>query len=415
MDHFQYKNDELYCEEISCVELASQFGTPLYVYSASTIRENCQQFLKAFSKHPTEICYAVKANYNLSVLKEVFSLGLGADVVSVGELERALKAGVAPHKVVFSGVGKNRGEIERAISVGVAALNVESLSELLLIKKIAEETKKKISINLRVNPNIDVRTNPYIATGLHKTKFGIADELLLEVIQHIKNHPYVIVEGLACHIGSQILELDSFEQAAQRLKQLAYELQTMGYSISRVDMGGGLGISYDGKDNPPSISQYGEALFKVLGTSGLKLYLEPGRAIVGNAGGILTRVIHVKKNKARHFTVVDAAMNDLIRPCLYEAFHEILTVRNNHDDKVITDVVGPVCETGDFLGLGREIATPKSGDLLLVKTTGAYGSSMASNYNTRPRAAEVLVSGTSVKLIRKRESLESLWELELCE
>jgi diaminopimelate decarboxylase len=413
MDHFHYKNGELYCEEISCEKLASQFGTPLYIYSASIIRENCQQFLKAFSSHPTEICYAVKANYNLSILNEVFSLGLGADVVSVGELERALKAGLAPDKVVFSGVGKTQQEIERAITVGVGAINVESQSELLLIKKTTEATKKKISINLRVNPNIDVKTNPYIATGLYQTKFGIVDEMVVDVIETIKNHPYVIVEGLACHIGSQILELASFEQAARRLKKLATELQMQGYPISRLDMGGGLGIAYQEKDKPPSISRYGETLLKVLGESSLKLYLEPGRAIIGNAGGLLTRVIHTKENKKRHFTIVDAAMNDLIRPCLYEAFHQILSVRESKEDKVITDVVGPVCETGDFLGLGREISAPKSGDLLFVKTTGAYGASMASNYNARPRAAEILVSGDKTKIIRRRETLESLWELEL--
>lgn len=413
MDYFHYKNGELYCEEIPCNQLAAQFGTPLYIYSSSTIRANCRQFLEAFSSHPTEICYAVKANYNLSILKEVFSAGLGADVVSVGELERALKAGVAPDKVVFSGVGKTQMEIERAIAVGVGAINVESLSELLLVRKIAEATKKRVSINLRVNPDIDVKTNPYIATGLYKTKFGIADELVSTVLTHIKNHPYVVVEGLACHIGSQILELVSFEQAARRLKKLANELQAQGFVISRLDMGGGLGIAYQEKDKPPSISQYGETLLKVLGAGPLKLYLEPGRAIVGNAGGILTQVIRTKENKKRHFTVVDAAMNDLIRPCLYEAFHEILSVRESHEDKVITDVVGPVCETGDFIGLGREILAPKTGDLLFVKTTGAYGSSMASNYNTRPRAAEVLVSGNQAKIIRRRETIESLWELEL--
>ncbi len=413
MSSFSEENGELYCEGIPLRDLARKFGTPLYVYSKSVIQENCRQFISSFSEHSTEICYAVKANYNLTILKTIFELGLGADVVSQGEFERSLKAGVSPTKIVFSGVGKNKGEIERAVDVGIAAINVESLSELLLIKKIAEEKRKIVSINLRVNPNINVKTNPYIATGLYQTKFGIADELITEMLHHLKAHPLIQIHGLACHIGSQITELHSFEKAAVRLKELAFQLKELGYPISRVDMGGGLGISYKKDELAPSIAQYGETLLKIWRGSPFKLYLEPGRAIVGAAGGLLTEVIHCKQNRERHFTIVDAAMNDLIRPCLYEAYHDIVPVIAKKGTPLVTDIVGPVCETGDFLGLRRSLTPLETGDLLFVKTAGAYGSTMSSNYNTRVRSAEVLVSGKGVEVIRRRETLSELWQQEI--
>ncbi|MFM8314570.1 MAG: diaminopimelate decarboxylase, partial [Deltaproteobacteria bacterium] len=404
MDYFKSINGNLFCEGVALEELARQFGTPLYVYSKRSLTEKAQEFLKAFSFHPTQVCYAVKANDNLFLLKTLFQLGLGADVVSLGELERVLKAGVSPAKVVFSGVGKTYQEIDRAIEVGITSINVESQSELAVIQKIAEEKKKRISINLRVNPNIDVKTNPYIATGLYQTKFGIADEEVIEMLAPIRESSFVRVEGLACHIGSQILELKSFEAAVERLLFLASEVQKLGFSISRLDMGGGLGIPYKTTESVPSISEYAKALLKHLKKTHFKLFLEPGRSIVGEAGGLLTQVIHTKKNRERHFTIVDGAMNDLIRPSLYEAYHEIVPVRLKTANEVVTDIVGPVCETGDFLGLGRKISEPEVGDLLLVKTAGAYGAVMSSHYNSLLRIAEVLVSGKQVTLIRKRES-----------
>ncbi len=413
MNHFYLRNGQFFCEDTSIKEIAKKFGTPIYIYSKSAIQDNCRQFQRVFSGYPTEICYAVKANYNLSILKEIFSLGLGADVVSIGELERCLKAGLSGSKIVFSGVGKTHFEIERAIKLGVGTLNVESLSELSMIRKITEEHKTKVSINLRINPNIDVKTNPYIATGLYGTKFGIADEMVKEVLQTVKNHKFIKVEGLACHIGSQILELQRFAEAALRLRELGTDLKQMGYPISRLDLGGGLGISYNEKESVPSIEEYGQTLLNVLNTHSFKLFLEPGRSIIGNAGALVTEVIHLKQNRTRHFTIVDAAMNDLIRPCLYKAHHDIVPVEERDRSLILTDVVGPICETGDFLGLDRYLPESMAGDLLMIKTAGAYGSTMTSNYNTRPRVAEVLVSGQEVKLIRRRESLTELWQHEI--
>lgn len=410
---FVSKNGEYFCESVSLKELAKKYGTPLYVYSKAKLLSNCRQFKEAFTGHPTQICYAVKANDNLSLLKEIFSLGFGADVVSVGEVERVLKAGLNPQLIVFSGVGKTRAEIERAIQVGVGAINVESLSELNLIRQIAAEKHCQMSVNLRVNPNIKVDTNPYIATGLYETKFGIADEALLEVANQIKNDPWVSLEGLACHIGSQILELDSFNEACIRIKFLAEQLKNEGFPIRRVDLGGGLGISYQEDEKAPEVRDYGRVLTNNFKNSPFELCLEPGRAIIGNVGVLITRVIHIKQNRERHFTIVDAAMNDLIRPSLYEAHHDIVEVVSKNQDKVLTDVVGPICETGDFLGLNRMLENPTPGDLLLIKTAGAYGFTMASNYNSRPRAAEVLVSEDQVKVIRRRETLESLWAEEV--
>ena len=413
MQGFTSKNGALYCEGVELEHLAKKLGTPLYVYSEGVLKNNCRQFLDAFSIHPTKICYAVKANYNLSILKKVFQFGLGADVVSLGELERALKSGVSKDKIVFSGVGKTAEELERAISLGIASLNIESQFELEIIKKITEKKRQNISIALRVNPNIDVKTNPYIATGLYETKFGIPDEELEAIAESVKDHPFVHLEGLACHIGSQITELKSFESAAMRLRELAYRMKKNGFPIRRVDLGGGLGISYKPNERVPSIQEYAKTILGVIKDAPFELVLEPGRSIVGNSGALLTTVLGTKEHKNRHFTIVDAAMNDLIRPCLYEAYHEIVPVREKTASEVVTDIVGPVCETGDFLGLSRTLGSPDSGELLLIKNSGAYGTTMSSNYNSRPRCAEVLVSGNEVTVIRRRESLNDLWHHEI--
>lgn len=413
MDFFTNKHDWLYCDGVSLNELAKTFGTPLYVYSEESIRKKCGRFLKAFSSYPTKVCYAVKANDNLTLLRTIFQTGLGADVVSGGELERALKAGVSLDKLVFSGVGKTQFEIERAIELGIASINVESENELELIKKISETKKKKVSVSLRANPNIDVKTNPYIATGLYETKFGIADEAIEHASERIHGHPFVKLEGVACHIGSQITELGSFEQAANRIKEIAYRLKEKGFPIRRIDLGGGLGISYKPNESVPSIESYAEAIIKVFKSTDFELFLEPGRAIIGSAGGLLTRILFTKQNRKRHFTIVDAAMNDLIRPSLYDAYHEIVPVKSKSGDPVISDIVGPICETGDFLGLGRTLPSPESGELLFIKNAGAYGATMSSNYNTRGRCAEVMVLGDQVQLIRRRETLEEQWQQEM--
>ncbi|NBX67970.1 MAG: diaminopimelate decarboxylase [Proteobacteria bacterium] len=413
MQGFHLKNGSFYCESVELEELAKEFGTPLYIYSEEVLKNNCQQFLNSFSAYPTKICYAVKANYNLSILKKIFQFGMGADVVSIGELERAIKSGVSLDKVVFSGVGKTKEELDRAISLGIASLNVESSFELELIKQISEQKKQNISVALRINPNIDVKTNPYIATGLYETKFGIPDEDLESVAEIVKGHRFVQFEGLACHIGSQIMELKSFELAAKRLVDLAYRMKERGFPIRRIDLGGGLGISYQQGQIAPSIRNYAESILKVFRDTPFELVLEPGRSVVGAAGVLLTTILGTKKHKNRHFTIVDAAMNDLIRPCLYEAYHEIVPVKAKAAPEVITDVVGPVCETGDFLGLSRTLASPSSGELLFIKNAGAYGTTMSSNYNARPRCAEVLVSGNEVTVIRRRESVAELWHHEI--
>lgn len=411
-ESFNRKEGELFCESVSLQYLAKEFGTPLYVYSKSKLTENCLQFQKSFSGYPTQICYAVKANDNHQLLKEIFSFGFGADVVSIGEIEKVLRAGVPGKKIIFSGVGKNRSEIKRAIEVGVSAINVESFSELKLIREVSHSMGQPVSIHLRVNPNIDVKTNPYIATGLYETKFGIADESILELARSIKSDRWVSLKGLACHIGSQILELESFHKAGVRLKQISDELRREGFPIERVDLGGGLGIAYQDFETSPSVFDYSQKLIQIFQGTQYQLLIEPGRSIVGEVGGLLTQVIHTKSQADRHFTIVDAAMNDLIRPCLYEAYHEICSVKSSDRPPVVTDVVGPVCETGDFLGLGRKLNDPSAGELLLVKNVGAYGFSMASNYNSRARAAEVLISDREVKIIRRRETLESLWQFE---
>lgn len=413
MGPFSYQNGKLNCEGLALEELAKKYGTPLYVYSKKNIENNCNRFIRAFSSHPTKICYAVKANYNLSILKSIFECGMGADVVSMGELERVLEAGGIASNIVFSGVGKKQEEIERAIEVQVASINVESRSELELIKKIAEAKRRNVSISVRVNPNIDVKTNPYIATGLYDTKFGVADADLESVAELVKGHPRVSLEGLACHIGSQITELKSFEAAARRLVELANKMKGSGFPIRRIDLGGGLGIAYKPGEVVPSIEDYAETILRVVKGTPFEMVLEPGRSIIGDAGALLTTVLVTKEHQGRHFTVVDAAMNDLIRPCLYDAYHEIISLKEKSDSTRLTDVVGPVCETGDFLALSRKLSDPKEGDLLLVKNCGAYGTTMSSNYNSRPRSAEVLISGHDVKLIRRRETLTDLWQHEL--
>lgn len=414
MDDFLYREGRAYCEEVPLAELAREYGTPLYVYSRSTLLRHCRRFVDAFRSYPTLPCYAVKANSNLSLLREVFSQGFGADIVSIGELERALLAGVKPDTVVFSGVGKKKEEVERGLEVGILAFNVESQSELKVIQAAAQAKKKTARVSIRLNPNIEVKTHPHIATGLYATKFGVSENVLDEVVEEIKGMKELSLVGIDCHIGSQILDLGPFQQAARRLVDHAKNLKKAGFPIEHVDVGGGFGIRYSNEE-PPEFQSYADAVIAEVKDSGFKLVLEPGRVVVGNAGCLLTEVLYEKKTPTKNFVIVDAAMNDLIRPSLYDAYHEINIVDATSKRSAAAlevDVVGPVCETGDFLGLNRKLPHLESGELLFIRSAGAYGMSMASNYNTRPRAAEVLVDKDEHRLIRRRETLTDLWAHE---
>lgn len=411
-NHFWNKNGEEYCESVPLSKLAQEFGTPCYVYSEAALSENGHALKAAFSSYPTLPCYAVKANTNGVLLRSIFAMGFGADVVSVGELERALRAGAKPDQIVFSGVGKQKHEIERALTVGIFSFNVESGSELELLKEIASTHKIEIPFMLRVNPNIDVKTNPYIATGLYTTKFGIAEDEAMELARRLVDDEHLKLIGLSCHIGSQILEVRPFQEAAARMATLAGECAALGHPIQAIDLGGGLGIQY-AEQSPPSMEDYAKALLGAVRKTELRLIIEPGRCVVGSAGVLLSKVVATKRTPKKNFVVLDAAMNDLIRPSLYEAHHTIGPVHHFEGMETLVDFVGPICETGDLLGLDRKVLWPERGDLFVIRDTGAYGYSMSSQYNSRPRAPEILVSGATYKVIRPRETLESLWKNEV--
>lgn len=414
MSTFSYLNNRYHCEDVSLEDLARTVGTPVYIYSQKDIATRCQDLIQAFSSYPTLICYAVKANSNLSILREIARHGIGADLVSVGELERALRVGVEPHKIVFSGVGKTPLEMRRALSTGILFFNVESTFELEALSQVAKSLGVKAPISLRINPNIDAKTNAKIATGLYTTKFGLPEQDLPSLADHIARDPHLELVGIACHIGSQIVELAPLEKAAQRMADLALALKNQGHELKYLDLGGGLGIRYH-HETPPSAQAYAQTLTAAARKTGLTLVIEPGRSIIGNAGILLTRVIGVKQTPEREFVVIDAAMNDLIRPTLYEAYHDIVPVVPPKAGAAtnLCDFVGPVCETGDYIAKDRQVVPPQAGDLFAIRSCGAYGSSMASQYNSRPRPAEILVSGSTWSTIRPRESLESLWESEL--
>jgi len=414
MDHFFYRDHQAFCEEVSLSEIAQTLGTPAYVYSSATLARHCTQFKEAFESHPTSFCYAIKANSNVSLLKQIFSAGFGADIVSLGELERALLAGVKTDNLVFSGVGKTEAEITRALEVGILSFNVESFFEIENIAKIAKQLHKKAPISLRVNPDIDARTHPKISTGMHSSKFGIALEHLDSFLKFIKeNKDCLELVGLACHIGSQLTDLGPLDEAAKDMVQLVEDVRSKGFAIRYLNMGGGLGIRYT-EESTPSIAEYASTLLKHIRKIKIHLIVEPGRVLVGNCGVLLTKVIGVKESPEKKFIITDAAMNDLIRPTLYGSHHEFRTVKSDPNAQIQNyDVVGPICETGDFLGLNQHLPPMKSGDLLYIRTCGAYGFSMSSNYNSRTRAVEVLVEGNSCRVIRKREELNDLWSKEL--
>jgi len=411
MDYFEYRDGHLFAEDMELAALAERFGTPCYVYSRATIERHWHAFDNALAGQRHLVCYAVKANSNLAVLNLMARLGSGFDIVSVGELERVLAAGGDPARVVFSGVAKRADEMRRALEVGIKCFNVESLDELERLNRVAGEMKVTAPVSIRVNPDVDAGTHPYISTGLKENKFGIDIEQALEVYRRADALPHLQVKGVDCHIGSQLTGVAPFVDALDRVLLLVGQLRQTGMSIDHLDVGGGLGIRYH-DEKPPEPAEYAEAIRQRLDDSELELLVEPGRAIVGNAGVLLTRVEYLKQTGVKNFAIVDAAMNDLLRPALYSAWQAIVPLQPRDDAPSRSyDIVGPVCETGDFLGKERELAIA-SGDLLAVRSAGAYGFTMSSNYNSRPRPAEVLVDGKEVYEIRRRETVAELYQQE---
>lgn len=408
MDYFDYRANEMFAEDVALSEVANQFGTPSYVYSRATIERHWRAFDEAFSAMPHCVCYAVKANSNLAVLNILARLGSGFDIVSGGELARVLAAGGKPDKVVFSGVGKTVIEINDAIEKGIRCFNVESVAELIRINDVATLHNCQAPISIRVNPDVDAQTHPYISTGLKENKFGIAIEEAEAIYLQAKEMTHIDIKGVDCHIGSQLTSVKPFVDALQRVLALIDRLADVDIHLSHLDIGGGLGITYQ-DETPPSPAEYAAALSPLLVGRDLEILLEPGRAIVGNAGVLLTRVEYLKPTQARQFAIVDAAMNDLLRPALYQSWQAIQAVKINTEiSNQQYDVVGPVCETGDFLGKDRTLAI-QTGDLLAIKSAGAYGFTMSSNYNSRPRAAEIMVDGEEMHCIRERETVASLY------
>ena len=412
MDFFQYKNNQLMAENLPVKQLAEQFGTPLYVYSRATLERHWHAFNNAFGEHPHLVCFAVKSNPNIAILNIMAKLGSGFDIVSQGELERVLAAGGDAAKVVFSGVAKSCQEIARALEVNIRCFNVESEAELLRINQIAGVMGKIAPISLRVNPDVDAHTHPYISTGLKENKFGVSVEQAREVYKLAATLPNIKIVGMDCHIGSQLTELQPFLDAVDRLIVLMEQLKQDGIHLKHLDLGGGLGVTYT-DETPPHPTDYAKALWEKLSAfSELEIIVEPGRAITANAGILVTKVEYLKSNESRNFAIVDAGMNDMIRPALYQAYMNILEIdRTLAREEKMYDVVGPICETSDFLGKQRKLSIAE-GDYLAQRSAGAYGASMSSNYNSRPRTAEVMVDGDKAYLIRRREALNELWQLE---
>lgn len=421
-DYFSYRENELYAEQVALQQVARQFGTPCYVYSRAALESAYRAFEQALASRDHLICYAVKANPNLAILNLFARMGAGFDIVSGGELQRVLAAGGTAQKIVFSGVGKREDEMRQALQAGILCFNVESAAELERLNRVAGETGKIAPVSLRVNPDVDAKTHPYISTGLKQNKFGIAYDQALPLYRQAAGLAHLRVTGIDCHIGSQLTEVSPFIAAAEKVLALVDALAAEGVRLEHIDLGGGLGIPYD-EEMPPSIAEYVRAVLGALQGRSEKLIIEPGRALVGNAGVLLTRVEYLKHGEEKNFAIVDAAMNDLMRPALYDAFHAIQPVQRMHSSQpfpasggggererqsLIYEVVGPVCETGDFLGHARKLGVA-AGDVLAVMSAGAYGMSMSSNYNTRPRAAEAMVDGESVMLVRERETVAQLY------
>ncbi len=410
MNFFELKNGVLHAENVALTTIAEQYGTPCYVYSKQALTQAFNDFQVGLSHTDHLICFAVKANPNLAVLNVFAQLGAGFDIVSAGELARVLAAGGDPQKVVFSGVGKTVDEMRAALNAGILCFNVESASELMRLNQVAGEMGKVAPVSLRVNPNVDAKTHPYISTGLKNNKFGVAFEEAIAVYQQAAAMPHIAVHGVDCHIGSQITEISPFIDALDRVLALVDALEAQDIHISHIDVGGGIGITYD-DETPPEFKAYTQAILEKLNQKQVKLLFEPGRALVGNAGVLLTTVEYLKPTESKNFAIVDAAMNDLMRPALYDAYHEIVPAQPRAGETTVYEIVGPVCETGDFLGHDRALNLQQD-DLLVVKSAGAYAMSMASNYNTRARGAEIMVNGDQCHVVRARETIADLFQLE---
>jgi diaminopimelate decarboxylase len=411
MNHFTYRNNQLFAEDIAVQTIVEKHGSPCYIYSRATLERHWHAFNNAFGTQAHTICYAVKANSNLGVLNVLARLGSGFDIVSIGELQRVLQAGGDVKKIVFSGVGKREDEIREALKLGIRCFNIEVFDELERINKIAGELGVIAPVSFRVNPDVDAKTHPYISTGLKENKFGIAIEEALAAYQHAATLPNIEVVGVDCHIGSQLTETRPFLDALDKVLLLVEKLKTAGISLKHLDLGGGLGIQYR-DEQPPEPAEYISSILERLGETDLEIMLEPGRAIVGNAGILVTRVEYLKPTADKNFAIVDAAMNDLVRPALYGAWQDIIPVQLDSSAlEMVWDIVGPVCETGDFLGKERPLKLTAS-DLLAVRSSGAYGFTMSSNYNSRPRVAEIMVDGEHIHVVRERETLAQLWQGE---
>ena len=406
-EFFSYREEEFYCEDFSLASLAERFGTPVYVYSQGTLLSNFERLRGTLARIPGLICYSVKANSNLRILSLLRQAGAGFDVVSGGELTRALRAGAAPDTIVFSGVGKTQEEIDAGLSAGILMFNVESAGELAVIESRARALGKVGRVSIRVNPDVEADTHPYISTGQMIHKFGVPKDEAGELFRRAAASPHLKVQGVACHIGSQILDVEPFLKALDEILAVARQLAAEGIAVEILDLGGGYGITY-GAEKPLDVELMARGLEERLRAAALRLIIEPGRAIVGNAGALLTRVLYVKRNQQKNFIVVDSGMNDLMRPTLYGSYHEIVPVRRRAMERLQADIVGPLCETGDFFARDRDMPNVQPGELLAVMTTGAYGFVLSSNYNTRPRPAEVLVNGAQAELIRPRETVENL-------
>ena len=411
MDYFNYKDDQLFAEDIALKDIAKEHGTPCYVYSRATLERHWHAFNDAFGDHPHLICYSVKANSNIAILNLLARLGSGFDIVSVGELERVLKAGGDPKKVVFSGVGKRADEMQRALEVGIRCFNIESIGELKRLNNVAGTMDKVADISIRVNPDVDAQTHPYISTGLKDNKFGIDINIVESVYQQAHDMNNINVTGIDCHIGSQLTETAPFMDALERLLALSDRLKERGITIHHLDLGGGLGVRY--KDETPALpADYIAELFTNEKLKAYEVLIEPGRAIAANTAVLVSKVEYIKQGDSKNFAIIDAAMNDLIRPALYQAWQDIIPLKEKAEGKAeLFDVVGPICESGDFLGKDRLLKLQQD-DLIAIRSAGAYGFTMSSNYNTRPRAAEILVDGSEAHVIRKRETIDQLFENE---
>jgi diaminopimelate decarboxylase len=407
MDFFTFQHQLLHCEDVHLRDIADEVGTPTYVYSHRTLARHARIIDTAWGGYDHLTCYSVKANSSLAILQIVAEEGLGADIVSGGELFRALRAGFTADKIVFSGVGKTASEMRYALREGILAFNVESVSELAALNRVAGEERQKARVNLRINPDVDPKTHPKIATGLKSAKFGIPHSRAVDAFKIAAEYEWLEVVGIDCHIGSSLTSIKPFVEAAHRLLGLVEKVRAEGIDLQMIDIGGGLGIRYDVED-PPSPAEWAGAVGEVLAGAGLKIVSEPGRSMVGNAGAMLTRVLYLKENEGKQFVVVDAGMNDLARPAMYDAYHRIEPVFQRDRAKISADIVGPICETGDALAKDREIVTPEEGDLLAVMSAGAYGYTMASTYNSRPRPAEVVVRDGKWQVVRDRETYDDL-------